>query len=225
VDGHGVSGRRLSHRRRGRPRSRGGGSDLEPREEILRHAAALFSRKGVGATRLADIAASVGVSPPAIYYYFDNHRAIVEALLDYVVNESAAFAVAAASADGPCGDRLASLVGQHIERLTSGPYDVWFVAGLSDEEMTQFPGVARRAHEWRRAVATLVREGVERGEFDAVAPELAVDLLSGHVYGALQHRHREGSVDAQAAAQLAVRSLVPAGVPSTAGSRRARGRD
>jgi hypothetical protein len=48
-------------RRRGRPRSSERGSDLEPREEILRHAARLFSAKGLGATRLADIADAVGV--------------------------------------------------------------------------------------------------------------------------------------------------------------------
>ncbi len=54
----------------------------------------------MGATRLSDIAASVGVSPPAIYYHFDNVDAIVEQLLTYVVEESAAFATAAARGAG-----------------------------------------------------------------------------------------------------------------------------
>ena len=69
-------------RRRGRPRAVERRSDLEPREEILRHAAALFSTAGVGATRITDIAASVGMTPPALYHYFDNLDAIVEALLE-----------------------------------------------------------------------------------------------------------------------------------------------
>ena len=68
-------------RRRGRPRAVERTSDLDPREDILRHAASLFSASGVDATRIADIAASVEMTAPAIYHYFDNRDAIVETLL------------------------------------------------------------------------------------------------------------------------------------------------
>jgi len=194
-------------RRRGRPRAVERGSDLEPREEILRHAAALFSATGVGATRMADIAASVGVSAPAIYNYFRNLDAVVEALLVYVVAESAAFATAVAGRPGSRAERLRALISQHVERLTSGPYDLWFVAGLSETDERRFPSVARRAGQWRRAVARLVGEGIEAGEFRPVDVQLAVAAVSGLVYGALQLRHTHGVVDATAVAELAVRAL------------------
>ena len=194
-------------RRRGRPRSTATSSGLEPREEILRHAATLFSSKGVGATRLSDIAASVGVSPPAIYYHFDNVDAIVEQLLTYVVEESAAFATAAALEHGTAADRLRALVEQHVERLTAGPYDVWFVAGMSDAERARFPAVTRQAVRWRQAVARLVQEGARSGELRSVDPQLAVAALSGLVYGALELRHRGAGVDATRVADLAVAAL------------------
>jgi len=202
-------------RRRGRPRTIERTSDVEPREEILQHAAALFSSAGVGATRLADIAASAGMSPPAIYHYFENMDAIVEALLQYVVAESAVFATAAARRPGACAERLRSLVTQHVERLLSGPYDLWFVAGLSEAERRRFPSVGRRAAQWRRAVARLVREGVDQGEFRPIDADLAVAAVSGLVYGALQFRHTRGTVDAAAVADLAIRSLAadPSGRP------------
>lgn len=196
-------------RRPGRPRAVERTSDLAPREEILRHAAALFSTAGVGATRMVDIAASVGMTAPAMYHYFDNRDDIVEALLGYVVDESAAFATATATRAGGCGERLGSLVRQHVERLTAGPYDLWFVAGLSESEARRFPSVGRKAGQWRRAVARLVREGVAAGEFAPVDPDLAVAAVSGLVYGALQLRHARGTVDAAAVAELAVRSLSP----------------
>lgn len=202
-----MTDRAATRPRRGRPRSTGAVPGLEPREEILRHAAALFSSKGVGATRLSDIAASVGVSPPAIYYYFDNVDEIVERLLTFVVEESAAFATAAAREDGAATDRLRALVVQHVERLTAGPYDLWFVAGLSDAERTRFPGVTRQAKRWRRAVERLVREGVEEGELRPVDPPFAVAAVSGLVYGALEHRHRGARVDAARVAELAVAAL------------------
>jgi AcrR family transcriptional regulator len=156
---------------------------------------------------MADIAAAVGVSPPAIYYYFDNVDAIVQALLEYVIEESAAFATAAASGPGPCGPRLHALVAQHVDRLTSGPYDLWFVAGLSDAEARRFATVHRKATQWRQAVARLVNEGIERGEFREVDGRLAVAAVSGLVYGALELRHLGREVDPIAVADLAVRSL------------------
>lgn len=194
-------------RRRGRPRTIERTSSLEPREEILQHAAALFSAAGVGATRLADIAASAGMSAPAIYHYFENLDAIVESLLQYVVAESAAFATATARRPGACVERLRSLITQHVERLTSGPYDLWFVAGLSETEARRFPSVGRRATQWRRAVAMLVEEGVETGEFHPIDTDLAVAAVSGLVYGALQLGHERGTVDATAVADLTIRSL------------------
>lgn len=191
-------------RRRGRPRATARATDLEPREEILQHAASLFSEQGVGATRLADIAASIGVSSPAIYHWFENIDAILAALLDYVVDESAAFATAAATAPGTPSARLHSLVRQHVERLTSGPYDLWFVAGLSSAESRRFAAVGRKATQWRRAVARLVAEGVDCGEFRPLDPSLALAAVSGLVYGALQLRHQHGTVDPEEVAHLAV---------------------
>jgi len=202
-----VSTATTTTRRPGRPRAVERHSDVEPREEILQHAAALFSTVGVGATRVADIAASVGMSAPAIYHYFENLDAIVEALLEYVVEESAAFATAAAGRAGSSAERLRSLITQHVERLTSGPYDLWFVAGLSETEGRRWVSVGRKAAQWRRAVAHLIGDGGEAGEFRPIDVDLAVAAVSGLVYGALQLRHQRGAVEAEAVADLAVRSL------------------
>ena len=158
-------------------------------------------------TRITDIARAVGITPPTIYYHFENLPAIVEALLTYVVDESAAFATAAARRSGPCADRLASLVTQHVERLTTGPYDLWFVVGLAEDDSHRYALVAERASDWRRAVAGLVTEGIERGEFRSLDTTLAVAAISGLVYAALQLRHQQGHVDPAEIACLAVASL------------------
>jgi AcrR family transcriptional regulator len=193
--------------RPGRPRSNGSAPEVDPREEILRHAAALFSAKGIGATRMSEIAASVGISTPAIYYHFDNRDAIVGALLGYVVEESAAYATAASRRRGPSAERLRSLVAQHIERLTAGPYDLWFVAGMSATEGRAFPTVHRRADQWRKSVARLVRAGIDAGDFHPVDIELAVAAVSGLVYGAMKLRHDGGTVHPDEVARLAVSCL------------------
>ncbi len=193
--------------RRGRPRANGRTSELDPREEILRSAAALFSHQGIGATRITDIAAAVGVTPPSIYYYFANLDDIVETLLDYVVGESLAFATSVSAQPGDAAERLCRLVAQHLERLILGPYDLWFVAGLTARDSARFPMVRRRANGWRSAVAGLVEEGVAAGSFARVEPEVAVAAISGLVYGALELQHRGSDVDPAQIAALAVRAL------------------
>jgi AcrR family transcriptional regulator len=202
-----MTGERLATRRRGRPRSSERGSDLEPREEILRHAARLFSAKGLGATRLADVADAVGVKAPAIYYHFANLDAIVVHLLGYVVDESAAFATRSVASAGTSSERLWDLVEHHVRRLAEGPYDLWFVAGLSDDDRARFPGVTEMADRWRDAVVRLFEEGSDAGEFRPMDSRLALSSVSGLVYGALELRHHAGHVDAAAVADLVVAAL------------------
>ena len=194
-------------RRRGRPRASGRATELDAREEILRAAASLFSTRGIGATRLADIAAAVGVTPPSIYYHFDNLDAIVGTLLDYVIVESSAFATSVRTGPGDAAQRLHALIAQHVERLTRGPFDLWFVAGLSEQNARRFPDVGRRARAWRRAVAALVAEGVAAGAFSPVDADVAVSAISGLVYGALELNHRGRTVDSGRIATLALRAL------------------
>ena len=201
-------------RRRGRPRASGKVGDLDARDEILRAAAKLFSRQGIGATRITDIAAAVGITPPSIYYHFDNLDAIVGALLDYVVVDSAAFATNVRSKPGDAAQRLHALIAQHVERLTRGPFDLWFVAGLSDHDTDAFPDVRRRATAWRRAVAGVVTEGIESGAFAEIDTTVAVTAVSGLVYGALELQHRGTTVDPEQIATLALRALA---APRTTG--------
>src|ERR1700689_4778231 len=50
-------------------------------ESLLNHAARLFDERGYAETRLQDIAESVGISRPSIYYYFKTKEDILIALL------------------------------------------------------------------------------------------------------------------------------------------------
>lgn len=194
-------------RRRGRPRASGRATELDVQDEILRAAATLFSQQGIGATSLTDVAAAVGVAPPSIYYHFDNLDAIVGTLLDYVVVESSVFATSVHSEPGDAAHRLHALIAQHVERLTRGPFDLWFVAGLTEHDTKRFPGVGGRANAWRRAVAGVVAEGTASGAFAPIELDVAVSAISGLVYGALELKHRGTPVDPEQIAKLAVRAL------------------
>ena len=141
---------------------------------------------------MADIAEAVGVTAPALYYHFANLDEIVEALLDYVVGESAVFATTMAELDGPPMERLHALVTQHVARLTAGPttcgsWPAWSPpsrAGMLDRP----PGQPVAAGGGR------ARGRGGRGGIRDIDPAVAVAAVSGLVYGALQH-HRGRQVD------------------------------
>jgi AcrR family transcriptional regulator len=193
--------------RRGRPRRVAPTSGLEPREEILREAARLFSINGVAGTRITQIADAVGVSSSSVYYHFENIDGIIEALLTYVVEESAAFATAAARQSGPSAERLRALITQHVARLTAGPYDLWFVVGPSQASSTRHPAVWKKAQEWRTAVANVIQEGTRSSEFRSIDPTHAVAEVMGLVYAALQLRHEGNPIEPAQVAELVVAML------------------
>ena len=53
-------------------------------KEVLEQAALLFARKGFANTSLQDVAEAIGLSRPALYYYFPSKNALLEALVEDV---------------------------------------------------------------------------------------------------------------------------------------------
>jgi len=68
-------------RPRGRPPGRTSEYD-EHRRRILDAASTLFAERGYETTGMRDLAASIGMSPPAIYHYFESKEALMDALID-----------------------------------------------------------------------------------------------------------------------------------------------
>jgi AcrR family transcriptional regulator len=67
--------------RRGRPRGRTP-DYAEHRRRILDAATTLFAERGYETTGMRDLAASIGMSPAAIYHYFESKEALMDALID-----------------------------------------------------------------------------------------------------------------------------------------------
>ncbi|MEM9037248.1 MAG: TetR/AcrR family transcriptional regulator [Actinomycetota bacterium] len=197
-------------RRPGRPRGSSTLSATSPREEILGHASRLFSTQGVGATTMADIARAVGVTPAAVRYHFASLERIIDALLDYVIEETDAFHVTAdevSSADR----RLHDLLARHVEHLTSTPYDLWFVVGISVAAAEQHQGFLQHTRAWRHALGMIVEDGRRAGIFAEIDADLAVAALSGLVYSALREHHSGRRIDPETFAGLGVRALSTGG--------------
>lgn len=64
------------------PRARGEAERLQVRESIMDGAARAFLRNGYESTKMLDIAAEAGCTPPTLYAYFSGKRGIFDALVD-----------------------------------------------------------------------------------------------------------------------------------------------
>ena len=56
-----------------------------PAGEIMLAARTLFERRGVGKTTVKDIAAEANVTRELVYYYFENKQAVIDAVIDRLV--------------------------------------------------------------------------------------------------------------------------------------------
>ncbi|TSB47770.1 TetR/AcrR family transcriptional regulator [Alkalicoccobacillus porphyridii] len=59
----------------------------ETYKQIIETAFSMFSEKGFDQTSLSSIAAEIGISKPAIYYYFKSKDELIKSLFDTIVQE------------------------------------------------------------------------------------------------------------------------------------------
>ena len=151
------------------------------RAEILHAALETVRKKGYHATTLDDIAEGLGIRKTALYHYFPDKDAILYAChreslaeLDRLIEDSAACCASNR-------ERLAFLIREHVrvmtEKLEGSPL-AFEVSALSPERRADvIAGRDRYEHVLRDVVAA----GIERGEFRAVDPKIAVFAILGAI--------------------------------------------
>ena len=150
----------------------------DTRARIMDTAEALFRRIGYHKTAVADIAAELKMSPANVYRFFPSKNAIIEAICQRCLGECEERAWAAARSRGSAAERIERLVleilAYHRENL------------LTDEKVNdmvlaaiELNWEAIRAHKehMRMVFEAILRDGIERGEFEPVDPRKTSSLL------------------------------------------------
>ncbi|WGR93989.1 TetR/AcrR family transcriptional regulator [Bradyrhizobium sp. ISRA435] len=139
----------------------------EARARILEVAEEHFRRIGYHKTSVADIASELGMSPANVYRFFPSRDAINESICGRLVNEVAdlAFAIARTNASATEKlDQLLTAVHRHNKMtLVKERYMHDLIAAATRENWAII-----KAHIARMVTIfeTIVREGIEAGEFD-----------------------------------------------------------
>ena len=138
----------------------------------------MIAERGVAGTRLADVAERIGVSPPAVLYWFDSkEQLLAEALVADEDRYYNALGVCLAELDDPA-ERLSLLISSAAG--SAGEFALWLElwawslrdAGLSEAR-------ERLDHRWRGEIEKIVRDGQVSGVFgDVDPPEAALAIAS-----------------------------------------------
>jgi AcrR family transcriptional regulator len=161
----------------GRPRIEGTSGAASPRDEIIAAATHLFAEKGYGQTTMSDISRAVGLQQSSLYYWFRRKEMILGAVL--TVNRAPLeFIGRVGAGSGAPSLKLYRLLRFDTRQLCLSPVDFNEIERLTENQPEDFADFWRdytRLHEW---VASLVRAGVDEGEFiDCDAEVTAIGLL------------------------------------------------
>ena len=192
----------------------------DTRARIMDTAEALFRRLGYAKTAVADIAAELKMSPANVYRFFPSKNAIIEAICQRCLGELEDRAWAVARSRGSAAERLERLVleilAYHKENnLTDQRVNDIVLAAI------ELSWGAIRAHKehMRMVFEAVLREGIERGEFERVDPREASRLmmisLVNFCHPVLVAQYLQDQGDLEADARATIRFLLRAITPKS----------
>jgi AcrR family transcriptional regulator len=192
----------------------------DTRARIMDTAEALFRRLGYAKTAVADIAGELKMSPANVYRFFPSKNAIIEAICQRCLSELEDRAWAVARSRGSAAERLERLVleilAYHRENhLTEQRVNDMVLAAI------ELSWGAIRAHKehMRMVFEAVLREGIERGEFERVDPRetsrLMLISLVNFCHPVLVAQYLQDQGDLETDARATIRFLLRAITPRT----------
>lgn len=151
------------------------------RGELIGHARQLFFEQGYDNTAVADIVAAAGVAKGTFYYYFDSKLAVLEALVEELLDQSQALMHAIVTDPAlPALDKWHDALQVVADWKTDRKAELLALMAL----MEQKENLVLRHHLQSRATAVLapelahiIAQGVDEGVFDTEHVDEAAEIV------------------------------------------------
>ncbi len=150
------------------------------RDEIILSAAQIFREKGFHATSMQDIADSVQLQKASLYHHIESKQEILLGVLDRALDVLIEDIEPIVMSPRPAEEKLRLAMTRYIDRMT-GSADLAAVLLLehrSLEPSLRERHIARRDR-FEQLWRTIVREGVDNGEFRPMDPAVVTFALLG----------------------------------------------
>jgi AcrR family transcriptional regulator len=148
---------------------------------LFRAAVRMFNARGFHATSLDDVAASLGISKPTIYYYLGNKEDVLVECVTRGIEMLQAAAVLAGNSDGSGLGRLRIFL-RHYAEIAMGDFGI--MAIRTSEEALSEQG-ARHFRALKAEIDTSLRRLVADGIADGSIAPLDIKLAAFTLAGAL----------------------------------------
>lgn len=150
---------------------------------LMEQAAHIFAEKGYPGTTLTDIGEAVGLTRAAVYYYFKNKEALLEAIVEELTSAPISnIARWRETAPPPGPERLRAFVKMRVTEVLSRQTQMRMIGVV---ESVLPPDLAERHTLAKRRVLgeyrSILREGMEAGAFRAQDDSVAAFALIGMV--------------------------------------------
>jgi len=160
------------------------------REAVIRAAAHAFNRKGYHNTSLDDIAATLEVTKPTVYYYVSNKEQLLfQCFLAGVEQIRAAFRDVK-DLHLPARERLSAVL-RHYGEAVASEFG-WCMVRAEDQDLS--PAMSRHIKalksEIDQGIRRLIREGVQDGSIEPCDPKMTAFALAGALNW-IAHWYRE----------------------------------
>lgn len=162
----------------------------------------MIAERGVAGTRLADVAERIGVSPPAVLYWFDSkEQLLAEALVADEDRYYQALGVRLEELPDPA-DRLALMIASAAG--SAGEFALWlelWAWSLRDSGLSE--ARERLDHRWRSEFEKVVRDGQAAGVFAAVDPAAAALAIASLLDGLTVQVRLDATISAERMVEVA----------------------
>jgi AcrR family transcriptional regulator len=189
------------------------------REEILRAAVAQIAERGVGAVRVADVAAALEVSTALVFYHFRSKDRLVAEAFAYAARRDLDRLAEVAGSGGTARRRLVRALRLYHPSGSAAPgWRLWIDGWSAALRTPELRRVCKRLDlRWRDTIAEIIADGVAAGEFTCPDPAAAAwritALIDGLAVqttvhrGVLTRRQAEAWAYEQAARELGLAGL------------------
>jgi AcrR family transcriptional regulator len=154
------------------------------RKQILAATAAEVERKGFAQTRVADVAAALGISPGLVFYHFSSKERLLTSALEYAVERDLARLDAAVASAASAPQRLSQVLRLYAPQGKARGWTLWIDAWAAALRQPQLRRTIRRLDQrWRHALEVVIDDGVRAGDFRCADPAAAAQRLTALMDG------------------------------------------
>jgi TetR/AcrR family transcriptional regulator, cholesterol catabolism regulator len=167
------------------------GKKNSPRKEvILEKAAHLFRKNGFNATSMRDLAENVGVEAASLYNHINSKAELLQEICFKIANKFTEHMDELVASDQSAIVRIEAVLRFHIRQMIHNFEEVYVSdrewKHLTDPYLSNFKN-QRRTH--RQRIASIIEEGIRKGEIKKIDAPTAVLILL-HAVSGIESWHR-----------------------------------